>query len=131
MTTGIAGAGPEPGRRPVLVVDDDKDIRETLQELLEDEGYDVATARNGAEALERARQVQPGLVILDLFMPGMDGSEFRRRQLEDPEIAHLPVLVISAAAGLEDRVSAMRPAGHLEKPVRLEELLGLIARFCG
>jgi CheY-like chemotaxis protein len=117
-------------RRPVLVVDDDKDIRETLQELLEDEGYAVATARNGAEALERLRDVHPGLVVLDLFMPVMDGVEFRRRQLADPEIAGVPVVVISAAASLEERVAPMRPEGHLEKPIRLESLLGYIARFC-
>jgi CheY-like chemotaxis protein len=123
------GAAPE--RRPVLIVDDDKDIRETLQEIVEDEGYAVATARNGAEALDRVRAMRPGLVILDLFMPGMDGAEFRRRQLSDPAISGVPVVVVSAAAGLEERVAAMQPAGHLEKPIRLGELLDLIARHCG
>lgn len=118
-------------RRPVLIVDDDRDIRETLQEIVQDEGYAVATAKNGAEALDRVRAMRPGLVILDLFMPGMDGAEFRRRQLSDPSISGVPVVVISAAAGLEERVAAMRPAGHLEKPIRLEELLDLIARHCG
>jgi CheY-like chemotaxis protein len=117
-------------RRQILVVDDDKDIRETLQELLEDEGYEVFTARNGGEALERVRAGRPGLVILDLFMPGMDGAEFRRRQLADPDLALVPVVVVSAAAGLEERVAWMRAAGHLEKPIRLEELLSLITRFC-
>jgi CheY-like chemotaxis protein len=126
-----ATADPRPARRPVLVVDDDKDIRETLQELLEDEGYVVFTARNGGEALERVRAGQPGLVVLDLFMPVMDGAEFRRRQLADPEIALVPVVVVSAAAGLDERVASMRAVSHLEKPVRLEELLALVARFCG
>lgn len=129
----ITETSPGPGlaRRTVLVVDDDKDIRETLQELIEDEGYEVATARNGLEALERIRQRRPGLVILDLFMPGMDGAEFRRRQLADPVLAGVPVVVISAAAGLEERVAAMRPTAHMEKPIRLDELLRLIARHCG
>jgi CheY-like chemotaxis protein len=126
-----AGAGPGLARRAVLVVDDDKDIRETLQELIEDEGYDVASARNGLEALERIRERRFGLVVLDLFMPGMDGTEFRRRQLADPEIAGVPVVVISAAAGLEERVASMRPAAHLEKPIAVDDLLDLIARFCG
>jgi CheY-like chemotaxis protein len=130
MTTEV-GSGPGLARRPVLVVDDDKDIRETLQELIQDEGYEVATARNGLEALERIRERRPGLVVLDLFMPGMDGPEFRRRQVADPSVAGVPVVVISAAAGLEERVAAMRPTAHLEKPIDLEELLELIRRFCG
>jgi CheY-like chemotaxis protein len=125
-----AHADAAPARRPVLLVDDDRDIRETLRELMEDEGFEVATARNGAEALERARDVRPGLVLLDLFMPGMDGAEFRRRQLEDPAIAGVPVVVISAAAGLEDRIAAMRPLMHLEKPIQLDVLLALVARHC-
>jgi CheY-like chemotaxis protein len=123
-------AGEAPARRPVLVVDDDRDIRETLRELIEDEGYEVATAKNGAEALERVRTMRPGIVLLDLFMPGMDGTEFRRLQLEDPEIAGVPVVVISAAVGLEERVAAMRPIDHLEKPIRLDALLAVVARHC-
>ena len=118
-------------RRAVLVVDDDRDIRETLQELIQDEGYEVLTARHGAEALERLRDHRPGLIVLDLFMPVMDSAEFRRRQLADPALAQIPVVVISAAAGLDERVAAMRPAGHFEKPLRLEDLLAAIARFCG
>jgi CheY-like chemotaxis protein len=125
------GVGAGLARRPVLVVDDDKDIRETLQELIEDEGYEVLSARNGLEALERIQERRPGLVVLDLFMPGMDGAEFRRRQLADPRVSDVPVVVISAAAGLEERVAAMRPAAHLEKPIRLEDLLRLVERFCG
>jgi CheY-like chemotaxis protein len=130
-TTTEVGSGPGLARRPVLVVDDDKDIRETLQELIEDEGYEVSTARNGSEALERIRERRPGLVVLDLFMPGMDGPEFRRRQLADPAVAGVPVVVISAAAGLEERVASMRPSAHLEKPIDLDELLHLISRYCG
>jgi CheY-like chemotaxis protein len=122
-----------PGRdapAPVLVVDDDRDIRETLQELLEDEGYPAMGAKNGADALARMHERRPSLVVLDLFMPVMDGAEFRRRQLEDPALADVPVLVVSAAAGLDERVEAMRPDGYLEKPIRLERLLELVARFC-
>jgi CheY-like chemotaxis protein len=64
-------------------------------------------------------------------MPGMDGAEFRRRQLADPDLADVPVVVVSAAAGLDERVASMRPSAHLEKPIRLEQLLDLIARHCG
>jgi CheY-like chemotaxis protein len=122
-----SGAG---GRRPVLVVDDDRDIRESLQEILEDEGYPAATAKNGAEALQRVRELRPCLIVLDLFMPVMDGAEFRRQQLADPEIASVPVVIVSAAVGLEERISALRPTSHLEKPIRLERLLEVVATFC-
>ena len=118
-------------RRPVLVVDDDRDIRETLAEILVDEGYEVHTARNGLEGLTLVASEQPGLVLLDLFMPVMDGAEFRRQQLRDPAIAEVPVVVISAAAGLERKVAPLALAGWLEKPIHIEALLAVVRRYCG
>ncbi|MFL5262150.1 MAG: response regulator [Anaeromyxobacteraceae bacterium] len=115
----------------VLIVDDDRDIRETLEEILVYEGYAVATARNGADALEKARALRPELILLDLFMPVMDGAEFRRRQRDDPDIGGIPVVVVSAAAGLEDRIQALDVAEHLEKPLKIERLFELVARYCG
>ncbi len=115
----------------VLVVDDDSDIRETMQEVLELEGYAVRTARNGLEALAEARLHAPAMILLDLFMPVMDGLEFRRRQLQDPEIAHIPVVVVSAAAGLEQRVAALPIDAVIEKPVAVDRLFELVARFAG
>ncbi len=126
-----------PGHRPhaarchVLVVDDDLDIRETLQEILEHEGFVVATARNGADALARAKLLRPELILLDLFMPVMDGAEFRRLQLGDPDIAYIPVVVVSAAVNLEDRVRSLEVAGAVEKPLRLEALFEVVHRYCG
>jgi CheY-like chemotaxis protein len=117
-------------RRRVLIVDDDRDIRETLQELLEEEGYEVETAKNGLEALALARRERPAVILLDLFMPLMDGLEFRRAQLQDPELERIPVIVVSAAAGMEARIGDLGVAGHLEKPLRIEELLETVTRFC-
>jgi len=117
-------------RGPVLVVDDDRDIRETLEEVLVYEGHAVATARDGVDALEKARALRPALILLDLFMPNMDGVEFRRVQREDPQIASIPVVVISAAPGLQDRVRDLDVAGHLEKPLQIEELLAVVTRHC-
>jgi CheY-like chemotaxis protein len=127
---GGAGAGAAPGRCHVLVVDDDKDIRETIQEVLEGEGWRVATARNGGDALAVARALRPELILLDLFMPLVDGTEFRRRQLADPELARIPVFVMSAAAGIEERIAAMGVAGHLEKPLDLEALFATVSAHC-
>jgi CheY-like chemotaxis protein len=125
---------PEPpsaaARRAVLVVDDDRDIRETLEEILSYEGYEVATARNGADGLDKARMLHPSLILLDLFMPVMDGIEFCRHQRADPVIGGIPVVVVSAAAGLEDRVRGLEVAAHIEKPLRIEELFEVVSRYC-
>ncbi len=125
------GPSAAPASCSVLVVDDDRDIRETLQEILESEGYQVETARNGAEGLERARQRHPALILLDLFMPVMDGTEFRHRQLEDAQLSRIPVVVVSAAAGLEDRIASLGVAGHIEKPLDIELLFDVVGRYCG
>jgi len=128
--TSDQGRQPRTARRHVLVVDDDRDIRETLQELLEQEGYEVETAPNGLEALAVARSDRPALILLDLFMPIMDGLAFRRAQLEDPELVDIPVVVVSAAAGMEARINELGVAGYLEKPLRIEELFETMTRYC-
>jgi CheY-like chemotaxis protein len=127
VTAGAAGAS----RRPVLVADDDRDIRETVRELLELEGWPVVTARNGAEALEAMRRTRPALVLLDLVMPVMDGEEVCRRCQGDPELADIPLVIVSAAVGREERVRRLGAAGSLEKPVRIDTLLDVVRRFCG
>jgi CheY-like chemotaxis protein len=131
-----AAPGPSSGPPPaaadcaVLIVDDDRDIRETLEEILGYEGYTVATAKNGVEALEKARAVRPSVILLDLFMPVMDGAEFRRRQRADPAIGDIPVVVVSAAANIEDRVRGLDVDARLEKPLRIEQLFEVVARYC-
>ena len=129
-TPSSGGEQVTPSPSTVLVVDDDRDIRETLQEILEIEGYEVQTARNGAEGLERARELRPAVILLDLFMPVMDGTEFRQRQLQDTELAGIPVVIVSAAAGLEERIAALGVAGHLEKPLDIDHLFDVVGRYC-
>ena len=79
-------------QRRILVVDDDPDTRNLLQLVLELEGYAVDTAANGLDALQRARQVRPDVIVLDLMMPLMDGCGFRVAQLKDPRLAAVPVV---------------------------------------
>jgi len=88
---------------PILVVDDDRDIRDSLVEVLGEHGYPVIGAGNGVEALEilRTSAPPPSLILLDLMMPVMDGREFRERQLENPALADIPVIVISAYNDVE------------------------------
>src|SRR6266581_4459159 len=83
---------------PVLIVEDDSDLREMMAQLLTLEGFQAATVANGREALEYLNSVdrQPDVILLDLMMPVMDGWEFRRRQQADPAVSDVPVIVLSA-----------------------------------
>ena len=111
----------------ILIVEDDPDALEALGDLLESNGYAVASAHHGAEALELlGRSPLPNLIVLDLLMPTMDGWEFRRRQKLDPRIAKIPVVVVSAS-------SAAKPIDAdsiLRKPVDIDRLLETVARHC-
>lgn len=123
--------GVELSPKTVLVVDDDVDIRSTIREILEDEGYRVTEAANGAEALEKLREgPAPDLILLDLSMPVMSGSEFRVEQRKDPSIASIPVVVVSAVGSLDLKVAPLEAAAFLRKPVQLDELLEVVERYC-
>jgi CheY-like chemotaxis protein len=112
---------------PILVIDDDADIRDSLAEILSDEGYTVRTFANGAEALEHLRHegTAASLIILDLMMPGMNGWAFREVQSHDERLAAIPVITISAVADLDPPWPA---TPMLCKPVNLDQLLDRVAR---
>lgn len=113
--------------RPILVVDDDADIRCTLTEFLEYEGYAVETARNGREALAYLRTHPSALlVLLDLMMPVMDGFQFRIEQKKTPELASIPVVVMTAHAALKP--GAIDVPDVLSKPLDLDRLVDAIER---
>lgn len=112
----------------VLVVDDDPDILLTVEQILQSEGYTVLAARNGQEALSRLDLERPGVIILDLMMPVMDGFEFRRRLLDHPASA-TPVIVVSADRDLARKAEALHVNGYLAKPFNLDDLLAHVSRF--
>ena len=114
----------------VLVVEDDDDIRDTLAEVLTEEGYAVATARNGAHALSVLETVTPKVILLDLHMPVMDGREFREAQKRDPELIRIPTVVLTAADRLQREVSELGVADAVAKPIELPELLSVVERYC-
>jgi CheY-like chemotaxis protein len=122
----------DPPATTVMIVDDDHDIRSILAEVLEDEGYRVAAAANGVEALGQLRSGDPlpGVILLDLMMPFMDGWAFRAVQRDDPSLARIPVLVLTANAGAESQFEPLHAAGFVRKPVDLDELLAAVARHC-
>jgi CheY-like chemotaxis protein len=115
----------------VMVVEDDHAIRETLAEVLEEEGLEVTWATNGAEALRLLRAAPaPRLILLDLMMPVMDGWELRKALQEDPALARIPVVIISADNALPQKASALAVDGYLAKPFRLDALLSTVHRYC-
>lgn len=117
---------------PILVVDDDTDIRETIIEVLEESGHRALPAANGTEALAalRAMNEPPCLILLDLMMPIMDGRAFREAQQADPVLANIPVIVISAFRDSAETARELDAAGYLPKPVSLEALIDIVDAFC-
>ncbi|MGI8915069.1 MAG: response regulator [Chloroflexota bacterium] len=112
----------------VLVIDDDEGIREFVRAALHDEGYRVVAAPDGQAALNLLRNDPPGLILLDLWMPDMDGAAFldAYRRLPAP---HAPVVIFAASTDGELEAMPTDIAGYLPKPVDLEELLAAVARY--
>ncbi len=113
---------------PILVVEDDVDIRECYQSLLERAGYRVTTAKNGQEALDELERQRPALILLDLMMPVMSGPEFLEVMRSDSKSDDIPVLIVSAYGELADATTGV--AGFLRKPVELETLLAAVSKYC-
>lgn len=109
----------------ILVVEDDIDISDAIVAALEDEGHSVLTAANGEEALELlgASAEVPRLILLDLMMPVMDGWQFRAAQRENPRLAGVPIVLLSADADVRDAAAQLGARGWLKKPVGLDALL--------
>jgi CheY-like chemotaxis protein len=98
--------------------------------VLEIEGYSVATAANGVAALEILRTQTPRLILLDLTMPVMGGVEFRHVQMDNLELAAIPTVVLTARSNPGNQVGKLSVRGCLAKPIRLEELLRIVAHYC-
>jgi CheY-like chemotaxis protein len=116
-------------RKRVLVVEDDCDVLSSLAEVIRDEGYDVATASNGRQALAQIEAEVPDLIFLDLMMPAMDGwgvvTELRRRL---PTV-QAPIVLLSAVRGLGQQAADLGIKYYLRKPFRLDDIVR-IAREC-
>ena len=110
----------------VLVVDDEPMVRDTLGQVLTDEGYVVDLAVDGETALERVHAMRPDAILLDLMMPGMNGRQFLQALRDEPAYATVPVMIMTAVHGLE--ISANLGASEVvEKPFNVDELLNKVA----
>ncbi len=111
----------------ILVVEDDEDAREAMVALLQMKGYRAVPAGNGKEALDYLNRAPvPDLIILDLWMPVMDGWQFRNEQIKDPRLAEIPVIVLTA---LSDRTD-INANEIIIKPVDVDRLLTTVSHYC-
>jgi CheY-like chemotaxis protein len=111
----------------ILIVEDDEDAREAMVALLQMKGYQAVPAGNGKEALDYLRRAPaPDLILLDLWMPVMDGWQFRTEQAKDPRLAEIPVIVVTA---LSDRTDVDADE-IIAKPVDVDRLLTSVNHYC-
>ncbi|HXU79983.1 MAG TPA: response regulator [Polyangia bacterium] len=115
----------------ILVVDDDHAIRETLRAILKDEGYEVVAARDGRQALDQLETMAPpGLCIVDLVMPVMNGWELCAELALRPSLARVPVLLVSANSHLDAPPPGLETVHVMKKPISFDRLLEYVERYC-
>lgn len=108
--------------KPVLIVEDDPDLLDMMEIVLESADYPVRKALNGKEALEATREQMPGLILLDMKMPVMDGWEFAQRFKREFDGA-APIVVVTAAADAKMRAEEIGAQGYLAKPFEIDDLI--------
>lgn len=114
----------------ILLVDDDAPSAEALREILEREGHAVRTVENGRDALAALRDADGfGVILLDIMMPVMNGYEFREEQLEDPKLASIPVIVLTADGQARQKAAQLKATHYFQKPLSPPELLRAIAEY--
>jgi len=114
----------------ILVVDDDDDFREALSEVLVEAGYPVAGAENGEVALKKIGDESPGIVLLDLKMPVLDGWGVMERMRGDAKSTGIPILILSAY-GFEWEAELLGAQGYIPKSVGMDEILDRVRRAAG
>jgi CheY-like chemotaxis protein len=114
----------------VLVIDDDENFLAVIQTALESAGYSIATAPDGASALQWLARFHPKLILLDLNMPGMDGPSFREWQLGEESLAHIPTILVTSVTQPGAAAGPLFVRACLPKPIDLDKLLLLVHHYC-
>jgi CheY-like chemotaxis protein len=119
-------------KQPVLLIEDDREIRSALSDLLAEDGYAVDTAENGQRALDYLGHSMylPCLILLDVMMPVMDGYAFRAEQIKNPHWAKIPTVMITADGHIQTKAQNMGLKDYLPKPIDFDQLLDLTSRYC-
>jgi len=123
----VLSASPKAGPR-VLVVEDEQDVADLLRYNLSKEGYEVALVANGADALKRAREIKPDLILLDIMVPQLNGWEVCRRLKQDPETRSIPVIMVTGRVEEGDKVLGfeMGADDYVTKPFSPRELVARV-----
>lgn len=128
----MADKGIKRGRQPkILVVEDNQDNREMVVKVLKFNGYEVVEAVDGEEAITKARAENPDLILLDIYLPKMDGYEAAKRLKGDSDLRHIPIIALTAHAmkGNREEALAVGCDGYIPKPINVRELPKQIERF--
>ena len=118
----------EQNKKTILIVEDDRDIREAMTELLESEDYHIISACDGGKALSLLQDQKPNLILLDLMMPVKNGFEFRKEQLSNPQIADIPVIIMTADSNIDAKKANMMASDYIKKPLEIEAALMTIKK---
>jgi CheY-like chemotaxis protein len=121
-------------KKTILVVDDEPDVQVYLQTLLEDNGYNVVVAQDGAEALEKVQESRPDLVTLDITMPEKSGVRFYRDVKENDDLKTIPIVIVTGISKdfekfISTRKQVPPPEGYVSKPIDREEILDLAKKL--
>ena len=117
--------------KSILIVEDDDDVRGALAAFLEGEGYSVVEAEHGRAALDQLHSpLSFCLILLDLFMPVMNGWAFRAEQQKDPQIAGIPVVLVTADRMATKHAADLGAVAEVVKPIEFERLLEHVSRYC-
>jgi len=118
--------------KKILIVDDELDLLKVTLLRLKKTGYEVFGGVDGQEALNLARQIIPDLIILDVYLPVINGDDVAKRLKKDDELKHIPIILISAnPMTLDERVMECGADGYLAKPYEHDELIGMVKKVLG
>lgn len=122
----------KPPLKPVLLIEDNEDLRVALQIRIEMEGFSVYMAKEGQKALDLLGSIDPapGLIFTDLKMPGMDGAEFCQKLRSHPSLSKIPVVVMSGSYEVPEWILSSNNISYCRKPVSLDQILDLVQRYC-
>lgn len=119
-------------KKSILIVEDDFDIRQSMSDILEDLGYKVFSASNGRAGIDHLQKMDelPGVVILDLMMPVLDGFGFRKEQVKDKRLSSVPTILLSADSRLPEKAKDIGFEEFIKKPIDLDHLLSIAEKYC-
>jgi len=127
--TGLPYSTSNPGERMILIIEDDETTREVTARILMLEGHTVLTAEDGRQALTILEEHRPSLIFSDLRMPGLDGWNFRRLQQQSPDLAAIPLIIVSAAMNLEHEGQVLSVTATIAKPADIDDILRYARKY--